>query len=62
MVKTDWIYCPICGRKTRNQIREDTILTNYPLYCPKCKQVFLIEANHFHIKILQEPVAKTQSQ
>lgn len=23
---------------TRDRIREDTILKNYPLYCPKCKQ------------------------
>lgn len=61
-MKTDWIYCPICGRKTRNQTREDTILANCPLYCPKCKQVLLIEANNFHIKILLESVAKTQSQ
>lgn len=24
--KTEWICCPICGNKTRNKIREDTIL------------------------------------
>ncbi|HIT89673.1 MAG TPA: conjugal transfer protein [Candidatus Merdenecus merdavium] len=29
---------PICGNKIRDKIREDTILMNYPLYCPKCKQ------------------------
>ena len=33
-----WILCPACGGKTRNRIREDTLLLNYPLYCPKCKQ------------------------
>lgn len=36
--KIEWVYCPICGNKTRNKIREDTILRNYPLYCPKCRQ------------------------
>ena len=35
----EWILCPICGNKTRDRIREDTILENYPLYCPKCKHV-----------------------
>lgn len=42
MQNTDWIYCPVCGNKTRGRIREDTILKNYPLYCPKCKQQTLI--------------------
>ena len=23
--KIEWVYCPICGNKTRNKIREDTI-------------------------------------
>ena len=34
----EWVRCPVCGSKTRDRIREDTILRNYPLYCPKCKQ------------------------
>ena len=25
-----WILCPACGGKTRNRIREDTLLLNYP--------------------------------
>ena len=44
MKKTEWIYCPVCGSKTRDRIREDTFLKNYPLYCPKCKHETLIEA------------------
>lgn len=35
----EWILCPICGSKTRNKCREDTILINYPLYCPKAHPV-----------------------
>ena len=38
-----WIRCPVYGKKTRDKIRDDTILKNYPLYCPKCKQESLIE-------------------
>lgn len=37
-----WIYCPICGQKTRVQVRNDTILIQFPLYCPKCKKETLI--------------------
>ena len=40
-----WILCPLCGGKTRVKLREDTILENFPLYCPKCKQEMLIRAN-----------------
>lgn len=32
-----WLYCPICNSKTRIQLRTDTILENFPLFCPKCK-------------------------
>lgn len=34
----EWILCPICGNKTRDRIRKDTVLKNFPLYCPKCKK------------------------
>lgn len=56
-MKIEWIFCPACGHKTRSRIREDTILKNYPLYCPKCKQESLIEAKDLHITIIKEPVA-----
>lgn len=29
---SEWIRCPVCGGKTRDRIREDTVLKNYPLY------------------------------
>jgi hypothetical protein len=43
------------------QIRKDTELKNFPLYCPKCKQESLIDAKDFHITIIKEPDAQTQS-
>ena len=45
----DRIMCPICGNKTRDKIREDTELKNFPLYCPKCKQESLIDAKNLQI-------------
>lgn len=54
MEKTEWILCPVCGNKTRDRIREDTVLINYPLYCPKCKQESLIEAKELQITVMKE--------
>ena len=56
-----WILCPKCENKTRTKIREDTELTNFPLYCPKCKGQFLINLNEHHITVITEPDAETQS-
>lgn len=55
MDKTEWILCPRCGNKTRNKVREDTVLINYPLYCPKCKQEILIQAKDSKIVVIKEP-------
>ena len=56
-----WILCPLCGGKTRVKLREDTILENFPLYCPKCKQEMLIRANKLNVSVITEPDAQTQS-
>lgn len=54
MTKIEWILCPVCGNKTRNQIREDTVLLNFPLYCPKCKHETLIEAKKFQVTVIKD--------
>ena len=59
--RTEWIHCPVCGNKTRLQIRENTKLKDFPFYCPKCKQECLIEAKDLHITVIKEPDAQTQS-
>ena len=60
-MSVDWIRCPVCGSKTRNKVRDDTILKNYPLYCPKCKQETLINLSELCMKVIKEPDAKMQS-
>ena len=55
MNKKEWILCPVWGSKTRNKVREDTILINYPLYCPKCRQETLIEAKNLQVIVIKEP-------
>ena len=55
MIKVEWIRCPICQSKTRHRIREDSVLKNYPLYCPKCRQETLIEARNLQVIVIEEP-------
>ena len=57
----EWLHCPICNNKTRIKIRKDTVLLNFPLFCPKCKQENLIEVKNLNMRIIKEPDAKTQS-
>lgn len=61
MCKYKWILCPVCGNKTRVRIRDDTVLENFPLFCPKCKQETLINVKQLNMSVIQEPDAKTQS-
>lgn len=51
-----WIYCPICGNKTRDKIRADTIIKNFPLFCPKCKKESLIEVENLTVKVIEQSV------
>ena len=60
VTRTEWLLCPLCNSKTRDKIREDTILTNYPLYCPKCKRETLVEVKNLQTKIIKEPDAYAQ--
>lgn len=50
MANSHWVHCPICNNKTRTQIRKDTELQNFPLYCPKCKNESLINVRQLAIK------------
>lgn len=60
-VISEWLRCPVCGNKTRLQLRADTVLKNFPLYCPKCRQERLINAKDFQVTVIKEPDAQTQS-
>lgn len=61
MNKVEWVRCPVCGNKTRLQIREDTELKNFPLYCPKCRQESLIGAKDLQVTVIKRLEMKTQS-
>ena len=59
-----WVFCPICGAKTRVKLLKDTELKDFPLFCPKCKQESRINAKKFKVEVLassnNRPDAKTQ--
>ncbi|WP_429146971.1 cysteine-rich KTR domain-containing protein [Anaerotaenia torta] len=61
MCTDEWILCPVCGNKTRVKIRDDTVLENFPLFCPKCRQETIINVKRRNISVIKEPDAKTQS-
>ena len=58
---SEWVRCPVCGNKTRLQIRKDTELKNFPLYCPKCKQESLIEAKDLPVTVVKNHNEKMRS-
>ena len=55
MLEMQWIHCPVCGSKTRVKLRKDSVLLNFPLYCPKCKTESLIKAQELKIYVQKEP-------
>ena len=52
-----WVLCPTCGNKTRTRVRPDTVLKNFPLFCPKCKQETIISLIEQNISVIKEPDA-----
>ena len=61
MKQEKWLLCPVCGNKTRLRLREDTVLENFPLFCPKCRQETLINVQQMNMSVVREPDAQTQS-
>lgn len=61
MSECEWLLCPVCGGKTRVKVRDNTVLENFPLFCPKCKRETLINLRQLHTSVIREPDAETQS-
>lgn len=51
-METNWVLCPVCRSKTRLKLLPDTVLQNYPLFCPKCKNEMLINARNLEITLV----------
>lgn len=61
MGNSKWILCPICENKTRLQLREDTELKNFPLYCPNCRKESLIDAKDLQVTVVKRHGVKTEN-
>ena len=49
-----WIYCPICRAKTRTKVQQDTVLLNFPLYCPKCGKTTRIDVINLKLVVNED--------
>lgn len=52
-IKEEWLLCPTCKSKTRIRLRQDTRLENFPLFCPKCRQECIIEAENLRVTVIK---------
>lgn len=52
-----WVRCPLCDNKTRTKVYRDTVLLNFPLYCPKCKKEIRINIVKLKMVLSNEPDA-----
>lgn len=52
-----WIYCSICGRKTRTRVYQDTVLVKFPLFCATCKKETRINVVQMKMVVSDEPDA-----
>lgn len=55
--KSIWVNCPICGGRTRTKIYADTVVLNFPLYCPKCKKEITVSIVEQKMVVNDEPDA-----
>ena len=60
-METYWVTCPLCKAKTRLKLLPDTVLKNYPLFCPKCKKEVIINADHLQVSVVKEERECTQT-
>ena len=56
-----WLLCPVFSNKTRIRVHEDTVLENFPLFCPKCKHETIINVKQMNMSVIREPDASRRS-
>ena len=55
-MESTFVLCPLCGGKTRLKLLPETVLKNYPLFCPKCRREIVISAACGRIAVVQEMI------
>lgn len=54
---TCWIKCPFCDGETKTKVYPDTVLINFPLYCPRCNRETKVNVAQLKMVISNEPDA-----
>lgn len=50
---TQFVLCPVCGCKSRQKIRRDTVARRLPVFCSKCKQTTTVNVSEgFHVEVI----------
>ena len=59
--KSLWVHCPVCRGETRAKVYDDTVLVNFPLYCPKCKREMRVNVANLRIVLSEDSNNKKES-
>ncbi len=51
-MESQFVICPMCKSKTRLKLLPETVLENYPLFCPKCKKEVIVNARHLQVLVI----------
>jgi len=46
------LLCPICNAKTRTKAYAKTVLSYFPLFCPKCKKETVVNVKQLNITVI----------
>jgi len=49
------LLCHICNNKTRTKAYTNTIMINYPLFCPKCKRETIVNVEKMNVSVIESP-------
>lgn len=49
-----WVHCPKCKAKTKTKVYVNTVLVQFPLYCPKCKKEYPVDVIRFKMALSNE--------
>lgn len=52
-----WVRCPVCSSKTQVKVLGNTVLINFPLFCPKCKKEANVNIIQLAITLSAEPAS-----
>lgn len=42
VTKTGFLVCPKCGKKTNTKVLPCTVMKDFPLYCNRCREAFIV--------------------